>query len=84
MKPHMGGGELTIRGAMANLCNVDGRITPEAEARAAEELAAFDALGGATLADRTAYLEDDGIAKFAASWTSLLDRVAAKAGALAG
>jgi transaldolase len=59
-------------------------ITPEAEARAADELAAFDALGGATLADRTAYLEDDGIAKFAASWTSLLDRVAAKAGALAG
>jgi len=29
----MGGGELTIRAAMANLCNVDGRITPEAEAR---------------------------------------------------
>ena len=33
MKPHMGARELTIRGAMANLCNVDGRITPEAEAR---------------------------------------------------
>ena len=33
MKPHMGARELTIRGAMANLCNVDGRITLEAEAR---------------------------------------------------
>ena len=33
MKPHMEGGELTIRPVMANLCNVDGRITPEAEAR---------------------------------------------------
>jgi len=33
MKPHMAGGELTIRGAMANLCNVDGTITPETEAR---------------------------------------------------
>jgi hypothetical protein len=32
MKPHMGARELTIRDAMANLCNVDGRITPEAEA----------------------------------------------------
>jgi branched-chain amino acid aminotransferase len=33
MKPHMGARELTIRAAMANLCNVDGCITPEAEAR---------------------------------------------------
>jgi branched-chain amino acid aminotransferase len=33
MKPHMRGGELTIPPDMANLCNVDGRILPEAEAR---------------------------------------------------
>jgi branched-chain amino acid aminotransferase len=33
MKPHMWGGELTIRAPMTNLCNVDGRITPESEAR---------------------------------------------------
>src|SRR5678810_196506 len=33
MKPHMQACELTIRPAMANLCNVDGRVTPEAEAR---------------------------------------------------
>jgi branched-chain amino acid aminotransferase len=33
MKPHMQGGQLTIAPAMANLCNVDGRITAESEAR---------------------------------------------------
>ena len=33
MKPHMWGGELTIGVRMTNLCNVDGRITPESEAR---------------------------------------------------
>jgi branched-chain amino acid aminotransferase len=33
MNPHMKGRELTIRAAMANLCNVDGAITAEAEAR---------------------------------------------------
>jgi len=33
MKPHMRGRELTIRAAMANLCNVDGLVTPEHEAR---------------------------------------------------
>jgi branched-chain amino acid aminotransferase len=33
MKPHMQARELTIRRAMANLCNVDGEIVPESEAR---------------------------------------------------
>lgn len=33
MKPHMRARELTIRPAMANLCNIDGRVTPESEAR---------------------------------------------------
>lgn len=33
MKPHMKASELTIRGPMANLCNVDGVVTPEADAR---------------------------------------------------
>jgi branched-chain amino acid aminotransferase len=33
MKPHMRDGELTIRAPMANLCNVDGLVTPEHEAR---------------------------------------------------
>ena len=33
MKPHMGARELTIRTPMANLCNIDGVIVPEAEAR---------------------------------------------------
>jgi branched-chain amino acid aminotransferase len=33
MKPHMGADQLTIRASMANLCNVDGSIVPEAEAR---------------------------------------------------
>lgn len=33
MKPHMRAGQLTIRASMANLCNVDGSIVPEAEAR---------------------------------------------------
>lgn len=33
MKPHMKGAELTIPRGMANLCNVDGTIVPEADAR---------------------------------------------------
>lgn len=33
MNPHMRGRELTIRAPMANLCNVDGRIVPEDDAR---------------------------------------------------
>lgn len=58
------------------------RITPEAEAVAARELAAFDLLGPTTLAERTAFLEADGVAKFAASWHALLAGVEAKASAL--
>ena len=60
------------------------RITPEAEAVAARTLAAYDALGVGTLAERTAFLEADGVAKFADSWQQLLDRVEQKAGILAG
>ena len=33
MKPHMKARELTIRHAMANLCNIGGQVLPEAEAR---------------------------------------------------
>ena len=33
MKPHMRARELTIRAPMANLCNLDGRIVPESDAR---------------------------------------------------
>ena len=33
MKPHIGARELTIRAAMANLCNLDGVILPEADTR---------------------------------------------------
>lgn len=60
------------------------RITPDAEAAAQRTLAAYAALGVAPLAERTQFLEADGVTKFAASWSSLLDRVDAKAGALAG
>lgn len=58
------------------------RITPAAERRAAETLAGYDALGAGTLAERTAFLEADGVEKFSASWHSLIDSVEAKAGAL--
>jgi transaldolase len=54
------------------------RITPEAEARANQVLADYDALGGSTLAERTAFLETEGVEKFSASWHSLLDSVEAK------
>lgn len=58
------------------------RITPAAEARAAEILVAYDALGVGTLAERTAFLETDGVEKFSASWHSLIASVEAKVGAL--
>ena len=57
------------------------RITPAAEAEAARTLIAYDALGVGSLAERTAFLEADGVAKFADSWQQLLDRVEQKAGA---
>ena len=58
------------------------RITPATEADAARTLAAYDALGVGSLAERTAFLEADGVAKFAESWQQLLDRVEQKAGTL--
>lgn len=58
------------------------RITPATEADAARTLAAYDALGVGSLAERTAFLEADGVTKFAESWQQLLDRVEQKAGTL--
>jgi transaldolase len=60
------------------------RITPQAEAEAARTLARYAELGLPSLEERTAFLEDDGVKKFAASWQSLLDAIEAKAGVLAG
>jgi transaldolase len=54
------------------------RITPDVEAAAAKTLARFDALGVGTLAERTEFLEVDGVAKFAESWQQLLDGVERK------
>jgi transaldolase len=58
------------------------RITPATEAAAAATLAGYEALKVAPLADRTRFLEEDGVTKFTASWNSLLDSVARKAGTL--
>ncbi len=57
------------------------RINGGVGGRALADLAAFDGLG-TPLADRTAWLETDGVTKFAASWTALLDVVSARAVAL--
>ncbi len=59
------------------------RITVGAEQEAAALLAAYDALGVAPLAERTTYLEEDGVAKFAASWNGLLESIEAKCRVLA-
>ena len=59
------------------------RITPASEREAAAMLAAYDRLATSTLADRTAFLEAEGVRKFSDSWNALLDRVKQKAGALA-
>ncbi len=56
------------------------RITPDAEAAARDALARYHALGLPSLAERTAFLERDGVDKFSASWHALLDAVATKAG----
>jgi transaldolase len=61
----------------------DVRITPQTEHEAQALLEGYEALGVAPLAERTAFLEDDGVAKFAKSWNDLLGRVEEKAGALA-
>lgn len=60
------------------------RITPATEVAAAHTLSGYAKLGVRSLADITTFLEVDGVAKFAASWHSLLDRVQQKAGVLAG
>ncbi|MEP6590994.1 MAG: transaldolase [Gemmatimonadota bacterium] len=60
------------------------RITPAAEVEAAKLLARYAALGVRPLAEITEFLEVDGVAKFATSWHSLLDRVHQKVGSLAG
>ena len=59
------------------------RITPASEIAAAAQLAVYESLGLAPLAERTAFLEADGVKKFSESWNSLLDRVKQKANALA-
>jgi transaldolase len=59
------------------------RITPAAEIAAAKLLADYEKLGIAPLAERTAFLEEDGVKKFSDSWNALLDRVKQKANALA-
>ncbi len=60
------------------------RITVDAERDAAAMLAAYAALDVAPLAERTVFLEEDGVAKFAASWNALLDSIEAKGRALTG
>jgi transaldolase len=59
------------------------RITPATELEAVAMLASYEKLGVAPLAERTAFLETDGVKKFSESWNSLLDRVRQKASALA-
>jgi transaldolase len=59
------------------------RITPASELEAVAMLTAYEKLGLSPLADRTAFLEADGVKKFSESWNSLLDRVKQKASALA-
>ena len=59
------------------------RITPAAEVDAEALLADYDRLGIGTLAERTEFLEHDGVRKFTDSWNALVDRVKQKASALA-
>jgi transaldolase len=58
------------------------RITPDEEMAARQTLAHYHALGLPPLSERTAFLESDGVKKFAASWHALLDAIAAKSGSL--
>jgi transaldolase len=60
------------------------RITPEAEQAASESLATYESLALPPLLERTAFLEQDGVEKFAASWHALLDAVEVKAGQVTG
>ncbi len=59
------------------------RITPESELEAVAQLDAYEKLGVSPLAERTAFLEADGVKKFSESWNALLDRVKQKASSLA-
>ena len=68
--------------AYADHGNPHVRITVDAEREAADLLAAHDALDVPSLAERTLFLEDDGVTKFAASWTALLHSIEQKAGTL--
>jgi transaldolase len=58
------------------------RITTATEHEASLALHEYHALGLAPLAERTAFLEADGVAKFAASWRALIDAVEVKAAEL--
>ncbi|HRP07918.1 MAG TPA: transaldolase family protein, partial [Gemmatimonadales bacterium] len=57
------------------------RITPESEAAARRELREYRDHGLPALAERTAFLETDGVSKFSASWHSLLTAMEQKIGA---
>lgn len=59
------------------------RITPASELEAVAMLDAYEKLGLSPLAERTAFLEVDGVKKFSDSWNALLDRVRQKATTLA-
>jgi transaldolase len=59
------------------------RITPASELEAVAQLDAYEKLGVSSLAERTAFLEADGVKKFSESWNALLARVKQKASALA-
>lgn len=54
------------------------RITPDAVATAHHTLDSYHALGLPRLAERTAFLETDGVEKFSASWHALLAAVTQK------
>lgn len=58
------------------------RITDDAIVAAANALSRYAELKLPGLDERTAFLEDDGVAKFADSWQTLLDAVEQKAGEL--
>lgn len=60
------------------------RITEATEAIARRELQEYHQLGLPSLAERTAFLETDGVSKFSASWHSLLATIDHKTGAAIG
>ena len=60
------------------------RITAEAIATAQADLARYQELGLPALAERTAFLEREGVTKFSTSWQQLLDAVAGRIAQLKG